>query len=130
VRNRIDPKRASIDITTIKVKSNSCKKGTDWYRYFVYPDRNGGLLCNGERDWRMTHKRWGPPYFNGPMRQILDYILVEDDLDTLGPGRVKRIESNGNVATVTYKVFKYGKYTGLDKELRIVGSTVSVGEPS
>lgn len=125
---RIDPKVAWMAISEIHANSVSCEKDTDWYRFTAYPGRSGGMMCNGERRWHQTRK-WGPPYFGWPMRHILDYIIVEGNLEPLGPGQVKNIRSNGKVATLTFKVFADGKYSGLDKILRIDGSEVTVSAP-
>lgn len=122
---KMDPKVATIDLTGVHINSASCEKGTDWFRFFARPGKSGGMLCNGENRWRVVGK-WGPPYFNGPMQGILDSIVAEANLDSLGPGKVKSIRSNGKLATLKFNVTKNGKYTGLNKVLTVKGSEVTI----
>jgi hypothetical protein len=124
-RGRIVPKAAKLSQGNLVLRSAPCSKGNRWYIYQALSGKDGGTLCNGERRSRST-RVYGPRYFQWTMRHILDYILVEDDLDDLGPGKVTEIVARGNVATLRFQKFINGKPTRSGKLLTIVGSALKV----
>ena len=129
-RGRITPDVALIDAGQLKIRSASCKKGDAWAGYGVLfsGKREGGTRCDGKTFSRRTGAYGGPFYGMWRMRFILDYIISEGGLTSLGSGRPSWIKSNGEVAVVVFRTYANGKATNTDKVLRIVGSEVTVIE--
>ena len=124
-RGRVTPRIAEISQGDLLLRKGSCAKGGDWERYQAVYQRDGGRLCNGERNWRRTPS-FKPHYFGQAMRKIMEHILADAGLESLGAGKVIGIESNGQVATLKFQKFIDGEPTRSGKLLTITGSTVEI----
>jgi hypothetical protein len=107
-----------------RIKSASCKKGSDWKSFWVTPTFDRGTQCNGKVRFHPVKKR-SRAYFKKKMQNILDHIVRESRPGNLGHGQVTAITSNGEKAKVYFERFNgRGEDRGTFQVLQIEGSKV------
>jgi hypothetical protein len=122
---RISPRVATILPGRLLIRAESCTEGDNWAVFKAYRGKDGGTLCNKERQWRRT-QTYGPQYFLRKMRTIRDRIFARSDVGRWKIGRIAMIRSDGKAAQLLFYPPRGGESPRAVRMLQIKGSKVRV----